>query len=437
MTPIPPLHRLAALIAALLLPVCAGCGSDPTPAPAKKATGACDDKAHPQRFHALFGGPGKDTGRGVTFRSGGGVLLTGTREVGGVDRAWVVATDAEGTLAWQHTLAATHAHVVIEHDGGALVVEEHFTGYLFAKDGANAWQKKWGAELQKGYETAYGGIVYGKGWLLVGTRFAGTGEKDSRKARVLHLSAAGEPEWDQLRGIDGRNEAADVVGLSDGDFALVGTASQPISDVGEQVWLLVGDSHGDKLWDKRLGGALDERGVGIEAAGGRDLYIAASTRSKGAGQNDLWLLRTDDKGNIQWDKTFGGEANDDPTGLAKLADGSLVATGRHTSEMVQPGGVWLLRTDAQGKLLWERTFGRAWQAEGAAIAAQGDEFAVAATTSVNGNGSDDLWLLRGGPDGKAWCPGNRAAPCLGAGAEACIPELVCSKDFKPAQCMPK
>ncbi len=85
-------------------------------------------------------------------------------------------------------------------------------------------------------------------------------------------------------------------------------------------------------------------------------FAAGITSSKGAGKDDGWLVRIDKDGGKLWDKTAGGAATDQFTGVTALADG-CAAAGRTDSGSDANGDGWLVRFDGTGKSLWNKTYG--------------------------------------------------------------------------------
>ena len=85
--------------------------------------------------------------------------------------------------------------------------------------------------------------------------------------------------------------------------------------------------------------------------------MAGRTASFGSGNDDIWLLKVDPKGHEQWNRTFGGQKDDVALQVIELKDGYAL-TGR--TESADPGGkkAFLLKTDLNGKKLWERSYGQ-------------------------------------------------------------------------------
>ena len=63
---------------------------------------------------------------------------------------------------------------------------------------------------------------------------------------------------------------------------------------------------GDELWNLTFGGSGDDEGASIYMTSDGGFIIAGSTKSYGNGNDDVWLLKTDENGEESWNKTFGG-----------------------------------------------------------------------------------------------------------------------------------
>ena len=72
---------------------------------------------------------------------------------------------------------------------------------------------------------------------------------------------------------------------------------------------------------------------------------------------DVYLLRTDAAGEILWEKTYGGEGYDAGQSISETGDGNLLIAGTTTSFGAQGMDAYLLKVDRDGKELWSRTYG--------------------------------------------------------------------------------
>jgi hypothetical protein len=156
------------------------------------------------------------------------------------------------------------------------------------------------------------------------------------------------------------------------------------------VWLLRTDAAGNRLWDRVFGNANWEEGYSVIQT--RDGGFAIAGRA--GSFVDGWLIRTDDAGNKLWDKTFGEHDVDLFSSVVQTGDGGFLLTG---STLNTSGGynVWLVRTDAAGSLLWDKNFGGPDEDYGySGVQTSDGGFIVAGCTKSYGSGREDMWLVR-------------------------------------------
>ncbi|MDI6840536.1 MAG: T9SS type A sorting domain-containing protein [bacterium] len=163
----------------------------------------------------------------------------------------------------------------------------------------------------------------------------------------------------------------------------------------DDVYLIRTDANGDTLWTKTYGGTNCDWGWSVYECAGGGFIIAGETKSFGAGDADVYLVRTDANGNPLWTKTYGGANYDAAYSVGKCAGGGFIITGETRSFGAGGREVWLLRTDANGDTLWTKTYGGADDDVGCSvIECAGGGFIIAGCTWSFGAGSADVWLIR-------------------------------------------
>ncbi len=200
--------------------------------------------------------------------------------------------------------------------------------------------------------------------------------------------------WDKTFG--GRKEdiAKSIVQTSDGGLAVAGyTYSKGVGS--QDLWVLKLDAWGNKIWDKTFGGSGSDYANSIVQTSDGGLAIAGSTTSKGAGDSDFWVLKLDALGNKIWDKTFGASGEDTAESIVQTSDGGLAVAGATTSKGAGNYDFWVLRLDALGTMVWEQTFGGGENDGARSIVRTSDGgLAVAGATTSKGAGNYDFWVLR-------------------------------------------
>ncbi len=168
------------------------------------------------------------------------------------------------------------------------------------------------------------------------------------------------PGWSKTYGSNGSETAMAVVQANDGGYIVAGSAPR-IGAGDTDVWLVKTDSEGNMLWNKTYGGSKAENTQGLTKTSDGGYAIVAVTQSFGAGGRDFWLLKVDSGGVLQWNKTFGGLLDEQPLSVAQTADGGYVLAGgvseKYFSSGIAPVNTWLVKTDSVGNMVWNRTYG--------------------------------------------------------------------------------
>lgn len=143
-------------------------------------------------------------------------------------------------------------------------------------------------------------------------------------------------------------------------------------------------------WTQTYGGTSDDMAYSVIQTSDGDYAIAGPTYSFGAGLSDFWLVKVDDAGNVQWNKTYGDTGDEYPVTLIHTEDGGYALAGSG----------WLVKTDANGDMIWNRTYlTDSCNCNVEYVVQTGDGgYALAGNTRIYGD--DDFCLIRTDCEGK-------------------------------------
>ncbi len=152
------------------------------------------------------------------------------------------------------------------------------------------------------------------------------------------------------------------------------------------------------VWTQTFGGSLADKAFDVKVLPDGGFIICGSTNSydgnvsSNYGGTDAWLIRTDPQGNLLWQKNYGGSGEDMFHAILPLADGSFLACGATTSSdgdiAVNLGGkdVWIVRVTNNGQVLWSKTFGGSHDEQANDVASSGDTLFIAVGHTFSSDG---------------------------------------------------
>jgi hypothetical protein len=395
-----------------------------------------------------FGGPELDAGNDVVPLAQG-AILGGVWQGGGIDKGYVARFSAAGEVVWNQGLGKDIAVDVTSKapgPNGVAALAQQADGTI----GVAAWitgSGEWDALLvrlsQDGKElgaTKIGGTKADRplrlaaladgGWVMVGyTEDGGFGGEDMWLVRVKADSTV---TFQKYFGQQLDDRGRDVAVLADG-FALAGLSNGPNSKY--DCMFVRTDLNGVTKTPKPIYFATpeDDECSGVVALPDGFL-LAGTTEGKGAGKKDAWLIRTDAAGVKLWDKTVGGEGDDSVASvlLRKGEGGSaigLVLAGRTATNSVGPADGWVFSTDLLGNLVFEHKQGGTGDDAFAAVRVglgpqvAGGGYYAAGTRALKPKDTQ-AWLARTDVWGNKSC--TDAGKCLKL--EACFDDNPCTAD---------
>jgi len=273
---------------------------------------------------------------------------------------YVVKLDANGNLQWTKTIGGEN------NDWGLSLIQTSDGGYAIA-----GYTYSFGAGLTDVY--------------------------------VVKLDANGNLQWTKTIGGKIWENGHSLIQTSDGGYAIAGdTYSLNAADWDFYVVKL--DANGNLQWTKTIGGENIDRGYSLIQTSDGGYAIAGTTQSFGAGEWDVYVVKLDAHGNLQWTKTIGGPESEIGQSLIQTSDGGFAIAGETYSFGAGGRDVYVIKLDANGNLQWTKTIGGTdWDVGHSLIQTSDGGYAIAGETYSFGAGGKDVYVVKLDRNGDACC----------------------------------
>ena len=344
------------------------------------------------QWQKSFGGSYFDEAYCVKHTSDGGSIVVGTTaswdgavfgQHGNSDY-WIIKLKADGSLQWKKVLGGTgpdFAYYCLETEDGGYVV----AGYAFSND----------------YDVS-GNHGDFDGW-------------------VVKLNSVGAIQWQKSFGGSGWDTFWSIQPTSDNGFILVGRSTNADGDVTENhgkfdVWVVKIDHLGEIQWQKSFGGSEDDIGyAGQQTSDGGYIILGRTSSIDGDastnnGNVDVWVLKLDSLGVIEWQKSFGGDGGDIGSRILQTDDDGFLFTsyvGSHDSGDISGNpdlslfDYWVVKLSPQGDIQWQKALGGSGRdyARDVVKAVGGGYVVIGESESTDGEligniGLSDFWLVK-------------------------------------------
>jgi len=236
------------------------------------------------------------------------------------------------------------------------------------------------------------------GFIIVGlTQSYGSGEGD---VYLIKVDATGTVLWTRTYGGVARDEGWSVRQTADGGYILAGTTNSFGAGYGD-VYLIKTNSSGTAQWSRTYGGAGGESGSAVRPTPDGGYVTVGSTGSFGDGYSCVYVVKTDGAGDSVWATTYGGFRADFGYSVEIAPDGGFVFVGASSSFGHGYTDVYLVKTDPDGFVEWEQFYGGSMDDRGYAVQPAGDGgYILAGTTESFGSGKIDCYAIRTNPLGE-------------------------------------
>lgn len=409
-------------------------------------------------FNRTFGGDGWDVADSVQPTPDGGYILAGrTSSSGGYfNDGWLIKTDSQGHEMWDKRLGISATWIgkysvqptaeggyIISGTCYSLVVGDltgDATDLNVFNNSAFTCLIKIDSKGDEVWKRAFGGSNWYYGASLQPTTdggyiLAGSNEDEWNHTNdgplLIKINSQGNEIWERIFIEDifdvGWGSilggAYSVQPTIDGGYILTGNVC---TQMGSNGWLIKTDSEGHEIWGKNL---PDSKGnsdsfdlVSYQVAysmhttsdggyilAGERAYVDEDGNLDGESDTDVWLARFDAEGNELWNRTFGEAGSMEIAySVQPTIDGGFIIAGTKnlttfqdfTHQMsynpdISNSDAWIIKTDAKGNEIWNKTFGgiRDDFANSIQLTSDGGYIVAGSTTSF-GKGSLDAWLLK-------------------------------------------
>jgi len=302
------------------------------------------DKNGEIMWSKTYGDTLENQGKAVQQTSDGGYIITGysNRTIAGDYDIHLIKTDSNGDLEWSKTY------------GGPLT--------------------QWGLDVKQTSDDGY--IITGD--------------------YLFKVDETGNIEWDKAFG----GTFYSVQETLDSGYVTVG--NKLIGSTFDILFVKT-NGNGDTLWTRTYGGGDYEWGTSVSLTSDSGFIIAGYTISFGAGSQDVYLIRTDDLGHIIWSKTYGGSSSDRAYSVVQTVDGGFLVSGDTESFGAGNGDIYLIKTDLNGDVLWSKTIGGPSYEQGYQVEEiANDNIVIVGGFSSFGVGESSS-IIKVGPDGVLEC----------------------------------
>jgi hypothetical protein len=398
-----------------------------------------------------LGGSGNDFGTAIIKSNDGGLIMVGsasskdgdvTNNLGQSDY-WVVKLKSDGTMQWQKSFGGSYAEgaysVANTFDGGFIVAGNSASNDIDVSGnhgGFDYWIIKIDSIGNMQWQKCLGGIysdyvksiiqTFDSGYIVTGIGGENSGDITNNHGGydywVAKLDNEGNLKWENSYGGSKDEEPSSIIQTNDGGFVISGYAFSNDGDLnnnkgGSDVWIVKTDSVGDLQWQKNFGGSNGDNGASIKKTLDGGYIVAGYSASNDSdvtgshGLSDVWVLKLDSVGNLQWQKCFGGSQDDwgvsievtsnmdyIVSGFTLSNDGDI--TGFHQGDLYFHD-YWVVKVDLLGNIIWEKCLGGSGDdGPGNIIQLNDGGYAITGYTGssdgdiIGYHGSGDAWVVK-------------------------------------------
>ncbi len=298
-------------------------------------------------------------------------------------------------------------------DSGFIIAGNTCT--LFFPMNCDIWLIKTDSEGSIVWDKIFGGFGIERVWSIQGTRDGGyimageTGMENWNDIWLIKTDSEGSVVWDKKFNNSKFDQAYSVKQTMDGGYIVAGVSNY-------DVWLIKTNSYGMPEWNKTFGGSSYDSARSVQQLPDGGYILNTYTYSFGAGNTDLWLIKTDSNGIEEWNKTYGGIGHDSAWSLQRTSDGGYIVGGQTKAFDGEWAG-WIIKTDSDGNVDWDKVYDGSNYGVSRSIKQTMDGgYIVIGDTNPIGAGFSDIYLIKLDSYGNMelnWTYGNLSADRAG------------------------
>jgi len=261
----------------------------------------------------------------------GGYIIVGNRGFYSDDNnGWLIKTDTNGNVQWENIFGGTNfdrCFHVIEVDDGYYLCGRTYASYDWTS--SDGWVIKTDTNGNKLWDKTYGGNHYDNFYMMVK--------------------------------------------LDGGGFVLTGISSSYNVNNYKDFWCVKIDDNGNELWSKTYGGSANYTAWSIYPTDdggyimGGDSYDYNAQKDYYFGKGGV-IVKIDGSGTMQWMKNYSKNVDDSLCWMDPTEDGGYILMGSTYNNSSSQDDIWLVKTDGSGNMEWERTFQKnIWLGSGCSV----------------------------------------------------------------------
>ena len=363
------------------------------------------------QFQRAIGGYYIDFANSIIQTTDGGYTIagrSGSFVSSGYRDIYIVRLNSNGSLLWTRTIDRDDydeaSSIIQTNDGGYAVAgstkEEGQESYFYiVKLDANCLLQ-WSRIIGDSSISGLGFVCYDIVQTLDGGYILSGRHGNGSDIHIVKLNSSGWFQWNQNIGVTVNTFPQDeyayaVTKTSDGGCVVVGYIWVGIMGK-RDIYVIKLNSNGIIQWSRTIGGVGYDEAYSIVNTTDGGYAIAGYTDSFGAGGEDVYVVKLDASGSLQWTRTVGGTDDDNAWSIIQTIDGGYAVAGETFSFAAgYDDDMYLVKLNASGLLQWSKTIGGTSYEEAYSIIKTLDGgYAIAGETSSFGIGSNDLYIVK-------------------------------------------